>query len=380
MKICLINNFPPYSGAGRVTYAMWKYLKRRSDLEVDFYCTHAMKKDELLLPENSGVKFIHNFTYDQNENLSRFLIYFIDRFRIPKGYDIYHIGNQMIGFLIGNNKPNVVTLFDVLQFKYDDKLGNNIISYLYNFLIRKSVANLKNADAILSISNYSKKEAINLLKIDPNKIHVIYCGVDKNVFKKYDRIKARNKLKLPLNKKIVLHVGSEIPRKNVAKLIDAFGLYLEKYKKENNTVMVRLGSGSKNIKDKISERKLEKMVIYRESILQNETALYYSAADVLILPSIEEGFGLPIVEAMACECPVITSNCGAMKEVAGTAAILVNPNRIQDIAKKIHKALSLNSKEKQILIDRGNNRVKIFSWEKYTDKVVSIYYSLLNAI
>lgn len=371
MKVCLINNFPPYSGAGRVTYKLWEALKKNKEIKADLYCTHAMTKDEFKWKQNRGVRFWHSFAYKDHENLSRFFIYFIDRFRIPRGYDVYHICNQMIAFMSGFRRPTVVTLFDVIQLQKDnDKLGGPLISRIYSWLIRRSVKSMTKADAVICISEYSKQEACRLLKLDPQKVTVIYSGINHDVFKVQDKLACRRQLKLPIDKKIILHVGSEIARKNVVRLVEAFA------QSKSEAVFVRLGPKSKEVEETIDRLKINQRVIYRESFFEDEVAKYYAAADVLVFPSLEEGFGLPIIEAMACGCPVITSNCGAMKEVAQNSAILVNPTRTDEIRMAIEKVLQSNLGEINVYRQKGIRRARYFNWQKYSHEVVKVYTSV----
>src|SRR5205823_2035716 len=112
-------------------------------------------------------------------------------------------------------------------------------------------------------------------------------------------------------------------------------------------------------------------------IEDEERALLYSAADVLLYPSLYEGFGLPILEAMACGCPVITSNISSMPEVAGNAALYVNPLSIDDIKSKIKMLVGDDSLKKE-LITKGLDRSKNFSWQKCVDETVQVYQEVLG--
>jgi len=374
MKICIVNNFPPYSGVGRVAYEFWRDLQKMDDIEVDMYCTHAMNREEFDHKENKGVNFLHKFPYDDNRYLSRILIYFIDRFRIPKGYDVYHFTNHMISFMINRKRLNGVVLFDLFQMakQVDKGLGVPIVNDLYDWLIRKSVAKTSKADAVICVSDFTKQEAIRLLNLDPRKAHVVHTGISHEVFKPRDKTMCRQELDLPLDKKIVLHVGSEIVRKNVITLIKAFS------KVKQDAVLVRVGTkDSDEVQSLINKLGLQDKVIYRESFFPEEVAKYYCAADAHAFPSLAEGFGLPIIEAMACGCPVITANYGAMKEVAGDGAYLIDPEDVNELVATIEKTISLNENSKQEVVERGLKRAQQFTSENFTNKVVEIYKNLL---
>jgi glycosyltransferase involved in cell wall biosynthesis len=186
-------------------------------------------------------------------------------------------------------------------------------------------------------------------------------------------MKCRKELDLPLDKKIILHVGSEIVRKNVESLVKAFAQMKE------DAVLVRVGTkDSDEVKRLVDELGIKEKVIYRESFFPEEVAKYYSAADVYAFPSLGEGFGLPIIEAMACGCPVITTNYGAMKEVAGDGAILIDPKNIEELAESIEKLLSFNEQDRQEIIGKGLERAKNFTSENFTNQVLEIYKMLLK--
>jgi glycosyltransferase involved in cell wall biosynthesis len=374
MKICIINNFPPYSGVGRVTYEFWRDIQKIEGVQADLYCTHAMTDEELEHEENKDVKFLHNFTYKGNEYLSRFHIYFLDRYKLPKGYDIYHFSNHMLSFMINKKWLSVVTVFDVLQlFNHQDKdLNTSLINKVYNWLIRKSVKNSAKADALICVSKYTQQETIKLIGVDPHKTYVVHTGLDLNLFSPKDKYEARKELNLPIDKNIVLHVGSEIPRKNVDTILKSIS------KCDENTVLVRVGTKSEKITSLINELDIKGRVINRESFIKEDVAKYYSAADVMAFPSFAEGFGLPIIEAMACGCPVITSNFGAMKEIAGNGALLINPNNTDELTNAIKRIFSLNENEKASIVKKGLKRASSFTSENYTKEVINVYRKLLN--
>lgn len=374
MKVCVVNNFPPYSGVGRVTYDFWRELNKRKDITADLYCTHAMTQEEFTHKENEGVEFLHKFPYIGNEYLSRFHIYFLDKYKLPKGYDIYHYSNHMLSFMLGHQKNEVVTLFDVIQLKQQVNvdMGNKILSLAYDWFLKKSVKKTTLADAVINVSEYTRRESVELLNLENSKTHVVHCGINHNVFYPRNKNVCKKELNLPQDKKIVLHVGSEIDRKNLPRILEAFSML------DAGAIFVRVGDKTKNIEDVINKLGIKDKVIYRESHFEEEVAKYYSAADVHVFPSLEEGFGLPSLEAMACGCPNITSNIGAMAEIGGTGAILVNPYSVDEIYSAIKKVLNFSSEEKQVRIDKGLKRASVFTSKNYTDGVVKIYQGLLN--
>jgi len=334
-----------------------------------------MQKEEFSWLENEKVHFLQKFAYKDHENLSRFLIYFVDPHKIPKGYDLYHVTNHMLARYTKFRKPSVVTLHDVLQFKYKDKLGGSLISKIYSNLMLKSIASVKEANAVICVSEWSRLEAIKLLGLDPNKTFAIQNGLDHDLFHPHDKEKSREDLKLPKDKKIILNVGSEIERKNLDGVLKAF---LEISKNRKDVLLVRLGEKTEKYNAMIKELGLTDIVVYLEKLKDEEVAKLYSASDLLIMPSFEEGFGLPIIEAMACGCPVVTSNVGAMKEVTNDAGFLVDPNDLESIQKGMEAVLNLDSNDTYKLVQAGLKRAGEFSWKKCAEDTIKVYEKVLG--
>ena len=132
------------------------------------------------------------------------------------------------------------------------------------------------------------------------------------------------------------------------------------------------GSGYSSFIKTVEELNLQDRVIFKGYIPDNELEWMYLNASLFVFPSLSEGFGLPILEAMSCGVPVITSNYGAMAEVAGNAALLVNPYNIDEIAEAMYKVLT-DQKLKEDLIKKGLERAKQFSWEKTAKETLEVY-------
>jgi len=271
------------------------------------------------------------------------------------------------------------------------------------------------ATKIIAVSGATKRDLINRLGADEKKIEVIYEGVDHKNFKypisNFECKKVLEKYKL--EKPFVLFVGTIQPRKNVEGLIRAFAkivsgstdgklkidqkssqqfysasnprdiasrsiqdgsaLVLKKPQKSGQTSSVRdnlslviVGNYGWDYEKILSLPKklgIENRVKFLGYVGEDETPALYNAASVFVLPSFFEGFGLPILEAMACGCPVITSNVSSMPEIAGNAAVLVDPKNDDEIAGKILEVLE-NEKLQSELKKKGLARAKEFSWEK----------------
>ncbi|MFC1710101.1 glycosyltransferase family 4 protein [Patescibacteria group bacterium] len=188
-----------------------------------------------------------------------------------------------------------------------------------------------------------------------DKISVIYEAVDSKIKKKSpSQVNSiRKKYKIG---RYLLSVGTE-PRKNIERIIKAY-----RQLSINDLELVVIGNKWGNYEE-------GKGIHLLGHVDREDISALYTGAEALVYPSIEEGFGLPILEAYACECPVVTSNISSMPEVAGDAAITVNPLKVNEIGKGIKKAIKI----KEELIEKGINRLKMFSWDKNAKETYKIY-------
>ncbi len=378
MKVALINNFPPYSGTGRVPYSLFRQFQQTPDLkiEADLYCTHYLKDEDLSLPENKGVKFLQHFAYKQNETLSRLMIYFADPFRIPGRYDLYHLGNHMLGNYLYFLKPAVVTVHDLLQFKYEQDLGGSLSSRIYNTLLQISLKALPKAQRIICVSNWTRNEVLKKFDLPSEKVVTIYNGVDHTVFKPGNKAEARQRIGLPADQKIILQVGAETKRKNIPMLLKATAGLL---KEGTDVLLVRIGEKTSDTEKLIAELGLGERVKYFEGVEEAEIPFYYQAADLLLMPSHDEGFGFPLLEALSCGLPSLSSDVGPLPEIGGTAALYVKPDDLTGWVSSAKKILTQSEAEKLELRNASLSQSDKFSWEKNAMETLRVYKSLSSS-
>jgi len=213
----------------------------------------------------------------------------------------------------------------------------------------------KEADAIIAVSEATKKEIIELLGIPEKKITVIYEALPSDI--------ADFRLATPgvAKKPYIFAYGSQSPRKNIKKIIAAF----KEVKKKVDCQLVICGEYK-------PEFKLPKDIILTGFLPRRKMLSLLAEATVFAYPSLYEGFGLPILEAFALGVPVVTSNLSSMPEVAGKAAVLVEPTSREEISAGIFKALENKNK----LIGLGKERLKLFSWQKAARKTIKVYRNL----
>ena len=196
---------------------------------------------------------------------------------------------------------------------------------------------------------------------------MIYNGIDRRVFKPY-----REK---PLDKPYIIYVGSERPRKNLGRLFEAFAVLKKDFP---DLKLVKAGTyGRSEEYRKQSMQQLKNLDITRDAIFLDyipdiELARYYSSAILLAYPSLYEGFGLPPAEAMACGCPVVTSNISSLPEVVGDAGLLVDPYSTQSLAQAMRRVLT-EDKLRDEMIVKGLEQAKKFSWEKTIEQTLEVY-------
>lgn len=260
----------------------------------------------------------------------------------------------------------IITCQDIYHTVIDDFKGRK------RFFYDISIIGMTKADKIITGSNYVKNDLIKHLKIPDDKIRVIPFGVDIDKFKHLDskldtkwNIKDCKKIKLVMN---VGFRGNE-DRKNISGLLKAF----YKLKKSMPEVkLIQVGADENKFGQLIYDLGLQKDVIFTGVVSEKQLILLYNMADLFVFPSFFEGFGIPPLEAMACGCPVITSNVSSLPEIVGDSAIKINPNDIDDIAKNMINVLS-NEEMSKHMIKKGLKRVKNFTWERTIKETSDLY-------
>jgi len=237
-------------------------------------------------------------------------------------------------------------------------------SKYYNYFFPRMA---KKAARLATVSNYSKQDIVNTYHIQEEKIDVVYNGVNSFFKPLKAEEQARTKAALTGGKDYFLFVGALHPRKNLVRLMKAFDLF-----KETTGADIQLVIAGKpmykeeEIKQYHQQMKYKDGVVFPGRVANDDiNNVIGSALALTFVPSFE-GFGIPIIEAMQCDVPVISSNTTSMPEVAGDAALLVDPfdvNAIKDAMIKIYSEASL----RQSLIERGRIRKNFFSWEKTAD-------------
>lgn len=292
-------------------------------------------------------------------------------------FDSFFITMPLLGTL--GSTPHVVTVHDLIPHKYPDKFPVGLRG-LFKWSLQKS--SLQRAKAIITDSLASKKDIVKIAAIKEDKISVIPLAADSD-FKKINNQNAlvgvSAKFNLPDN--FILHVGDLNYNKNIDGLIAAFSQFADVY---NDFSLVLVGRGFidpspvlTEFSNVLKKYHLDNKIIRLAGLNKNELVSLYNLSRVYVQPSFDEGFGLPVLEAFACQTPVVSSNTGSLPEVAGNAALYINPHQVSEITLALKRILSDYSLRKD-LIEKGNERVKKFTWEKTAQETINLYFRALG--
>lgn len=325
----------------------------------------------------------------QKNSITKFLIFLKDKplLDMPKedhGWKYKVVGPKKmwtqfalpVSLILGKEKPNIfftpshyaprftslktaISIMDLSYIHFPNLFRKEDLYQLKNW----TKYSAKNAKLVFTISKSSKDDIIKEYKLDSKRVVVTYPGI-----RQIKNMKTTGLKKFNLTNDYILFVGTLQPRKNITKLIEAFS------KIENKKIdLVIVGKKGWLYEDILTAPKkydIEKRVKFLDFVTDEDLPSLYKSAKCFILPSLYEGFGLPVLEAMKYGCPVITSNISSLPEAGGDAAVYINPESVKDITEKINKVLKDENLRKE-MIKKGEAQVKKFSWEKTAKETLS---------
>jgi glycosyltransferase involved in cell wall biosynthesis len=234
----------------------------------------------------------------------------------------------------------------------------------------------RKAHCILTVSEASKRDILHFFPaVPPEKVEVVYNAIDERFWNVPDEEQvSRVRERFQLAHRFVLYVGNIKPHKNLVRLIEAFALLRRQAGFDDLKLLIIGDEISKlpALRRAVHSHKLHKEVRFLGYVSDETLAILYRLASVFVFPSMYEGFGLPPLEAMASGAPVVTSNVSSLPEVAGDAALLVDPNSVDSIADGVRRVLS-DTQLAQELRKRGLVRAREFSWERSVARTHDIY-------
>lgn len=286
--------------------------------------------------------------------------------------DVFHFTNP-INFISSKSKT-IVTIHDLAPLH--DKNWAKVSSWEF---YQKNIGKIiKQADKIIAVSNYTKNDIINFFNIEPEKIAVIYEAASDSIEFDYQPEFLQRHYGL---RQYILYVGQLQPRKNIKLLIEAYGLLPANLRDQFDLVLVGQPRNDQyllEIKAQISKLRLENKVKLLGRIADEDLSKIYSGAKIFVYPSLLEGFGLPILEAMKCSVPVIATKSSSLPEVGGPAAVYVDPTDSHGLAQEIKQILS----DESLYCDfksRGAKQIKKFSWRKTAEETLNIYQQVFKS-
>jgi glycosyltransferase involved in cell wall biosynthesis len=362
MIVALVNQAPISSGVGRCAFETHRRMAEHGGSIDHLYLHYGQREIQLI--NNTGSTSIARLRRIPED---KYVFYYRCQSRIPR-YDIYHLANQNLSFL--KLKPKVVTCYDLIQYLYP-------VTPFHRLHAKITHSGLKDASKIITISEFTKLQIVEYLRCQEDKITVIYEGIDHALYKPVSE-KDNSILErygIPRNHKLILYVGSEQPRKNLPVLIKALHKLKTNIKDVKLVKVGEAGAGGERgvISRLIRQLNLEADVIFTGRVSEEDLPKLYNLVDVYVSPTLYEGgFALPVLEAMACGCPAITSNIPPLVETVSDGGILVDPKDINGLAASMYEVLTNNSL-RQDMISKGIKRASIFSWDKAATETLKVY-------
>lgn len=338
------------------------------------YFIFVKKGEDVCLKETSNFKIIEvpGLTYADWEQV--FLPFYVNKHKV----DVLHCTSNTAPLFC--TAPTIVTLHDVI-FLEAKKQTDGLFSWYQELgrIYRKYIvpASIRQTKHIITVSHYEKRRISSTLNINDEQISVVYNAFGKhfsNSASDEQIEQIRTKYNLP--KQYIFYIGNTDPKKNMHSTLRAYARYADQNK--NHLPLVIADVNQSNLEIALEKNNL---LAYRDEIkltgyIQNsDLPLIYAGAKVFLYPSLRESFGIPVLESMACGTPVITSNTSALPEVAGNAALLINPTQEREITTALRNLIN-NDILREELIEKGLNRITGFNWNSSATNLLKIYQNI----
>jgi len=294
----------------------------------------------------------------------------LDRF-FRTGLDLTHSATPLI---LPTKGKKIVTVHDLffMDFPYmtDTETRKDFVNRIKDSLLK--------TDGIVAVSHFTGNELLERFAVEAKKVKVIYHGLDPRFnadISPEEVEEVRQRYSLPSS--FILFVGAVESRKNILNLVEALGVIHQKHEKIPLLIVGRPGSDSRNLEKKIEKEKLEAWIKIMGYLPNKDVRIFYRLASVFVLPSFCEGFGFPLLEAMASKLPIAASQAPAIPEIAQDAALYFSPENPEDMAVKIILALK-DGNVRQNLIAEGRKRVLYFDWKKTAQETLNFYKDVIG--
>jgi len=264
--------------------------------------------------------------------------------------------------------PSVVTIHDLSYFYYPEDFLKRDLYKLKNW----TEYSIRNAAHLIAVSEWTKKDIIKFYNVPEDFITVIHNGFEKHV--------TDTSLHLPHDlgsHPYILHVATLQPRKNIATVIKAYAKFKKTFKNYKLVVVGKSGWLYDDLYKLASDLDLLENVIFTGYVPEDELAAYYKNAFCYVTASLYEGFGLPVLEAMSYNCPVISAHNSSLPEVGGDAALYFDPTKVDELVACFTK-LAKDKKLRSLLIEKGLDQIQKFSWKKCAEETLEVLKTVVK--
>ncbi len=285
-----------------------------------------------------------------------------------------HIQAHLLNYM--GMSPSVVTCYDIYPFLQKEYPLSD------RTMVRMGLRGMLKADRIITISRFSRDEIARATGFPRERIEVTYLGVDHERYRPLPEAASLPPMYAPpVGMKTILYVGSEQPRKNLPLLLRAFACVK---KERKDVVLLKVGrpqwkGAREELVDLARRLGLRDDVLFFDYVPEESLPVFYNAADLFVFPSRYEGFGLPPLEAMACGCPVVTSNAASLPGVVGEAGMMVDPDDDAGLVSAICKVLEDDGLRGE-LKERGCEQARRFRWEETARETIAVYRKVLREV
>lgn len=320
-------------------------------------------KDNLEIRDNS------NFEIISLRSFNKFVWNFWTIQRHLRTYPVDIYLTQYITPLFVPKRIKIAAIIHDVSFKVHKQFIKKSDLFFLNILIP---ASFRRTDKIIGVSRFTRDEIVKYYAVDPDKTDWVHNAVSEDFLQQdvsQEKIEAiRNKYGLP--EKYILYIGTLQPRKNISTLIEAYAA-----SGQRDIKLVVAGGRGHNfdpeIDNTVKKYNLESDVIFPGFVDEDDKAALMRASFMFCFPSFYEGFGIPILEAMAQKVPVIASDIPPHREIAEEAAVFFDPHNAEDLSRKILKLIEDENLRSRLIV-RGAEQIKKFSWKKTAEKIISI--------
>ncbi|MEW6185773.1 MAG: glycosyltransferase family 1 protein [Thermodesulfobacteriota bacterium] len=363
---------PNRSGVGNYVLNLIQNLKEVDEGPV--YHLLGQKKNFPLLGElGPKQKPLETLFSPENHPLSDIWEHFVLPLRLKaRGIDVFHGPASLIPFK-KDQYAVVVTIHDLVAFLFSETIPRKYGVYM-RYLLRQAV---NKADKIIAVSRHTQKDLIEILRVPEEKIVVVH-EAPSPIFRPLDKAEAQNRIreKYGIKKKYIYHLGNIEPRKNLIVLLEAFTRVSQELGDEYQLVVSgQRGWLVRALRQFFKHYPMRDRVLFTGYVPLGDIPWFMNGADLFVFPSLYEGFGLPVLEAMSCGTPVISSKRSSIPEIVGSAGVLVDPTDRRELADRI-VGLLRDPLELKRLSQAGIEQAGRFTWRETARKTLEVYRSV----